>query len=85
MKVAVAAPPTTPNFSLKNLAWSSPIVGALKKYFGNVKCIRDVVSEVMERNHLQDLYANSKAKFDKIVDVEWKKCMDLKESFDKEA
>lgn len=85
MKVAVAAPPTTPNISFKDLAWSSPVDGILEGFFGLAKCYHDTTTKVVKTAGLEKLYANLEAKFDEILDVKYKECIELKDLFDKES
>lgn len=51
------------------------LFGNFKDFWVNIKCIHQVLDEVMDDSDVDDLWHDLKIKMKKIVEIEWKNCL----------
>lgn len=79
-KVASGAP-SSPNTFLGRISVSDiPIFGKVKELFGKVKCMGDVVSDVLEKSNVKGMLKDSKVALETVIKVDWKKCMEMEDA-----
>lgn len=50
----------------------------------NIECVRDSLNEVMIKSDMKNEWKDTTQRFDRIVDVDWTKCLDIENAAEQE-
>lgn len=78
--------PSTHNPSFEEISDLNPFAAfdKLKDYWVNIKCVRDVISQVMEESEVKEMWTEAKSELNKIVEVEWPRCLGISDKVEQE-
>lgn len=77
MKVASGAPSSPKQSFLDHV--KIPILDKAKEFFSSIKCMGDVVSDVLEKNDVKGVLKDSKIDLEQLGKIDWKRCNEMKD------